>query len=356
MKATKKSNYSIVIRKRNGFEIADLSLRILRDQWKPILFFYLPLMIPFNILNFIFSWPLLNYQTSLFESFFKWNIENMFFLLLMLFLVFIVEFHFVGSLLITYLGHWFFEGKTFSYRNIYLEWFRAIPQLSFYTLLFSIFYYRYEYLTEIILLEKTKFFRNSNNNLTTSKRAKYFHKGLSSDIFQQNLFGGISLVPTFFISLLFCYYWGMSIFANADLWKTIYIFVVLPLHCWGYTLFLTINNFLNYINLRITQEGWDLDILFKNECFRLDHQNDLFLYRAKEQVPLNENAPVSPENQFDHYSSADDIAIRALVLDRNKQKQIVLTPKVEPTIESSLILRTENEIIENKEAQNEVNQ
>ena len=113
---------------------------------------------------------------------------------------------------------------------------------------------------------------NSNKAVTYSKRSKALHLATSSDLF------GRSLVTSMVASVLaFCVF---SIFLFAD--ETINFrfgdFSFKPylwaLSLWVVAGFVAVSRFLSYIDVRIRQEGWAVELRMRAEAQRMTRSWD----------------------------------------------------------------------------------
>ncbi|MDO5567322.1 MAG: hypothetical protein Q4G59_11745 [Planctomycetia bacterium] len=264
--------HSIVIRYRSTWELTDLAGRVLRDQWRPICFYFFILALLATVLNIAVFWSCFGFgpimpsaedsSDALLEGRSLWFYS---FICLASF----VELRFVGTLLVTWLGIWVFHpDKQVPVREVFAVWFNALPQLLFYLVLFYPFYLFYPFVSQIILLERTRFFRHGTL-LTTSRRAAYFHRGLGGDVRQLRANAEILVVFFLLVGSAFFFSWGETIFFSSPLWPIIFRCVVFPIYVWSLMLAVCVLSFFQYLNIRIMREGWDLDIAFKAEMIRL---------------------------------------------------------------------------------------
>ncbi len=266
--------HSIVIRCRSLWELADLAGQVLRDQWRPICFYFFLLAFLATILNIAVFWSSFGLDAMLPTADDSPDTlpipagRNLWFYLFICVASF-VELRFVGTLLVAWLGIWVFHpDQKVPVRDVFSVWFNALPQLLFYLVLFYPFYLMYPFVSQIVLLERTRFFRHGSL-LATSRRAAYFHRGLGGDVRQ--LRANVRVVVLFFLLVggSFFFSWGEAIFFSSPLWPVIFRCFVFPLYVWSLLLTVCVLSFFQYLNIRIMLEGWDLDVAFKSEMIRL---------------------------------------------------------------------------------------
>lgn len=262
--------HSIVIRCRTFWELTDLTGYVFREQWRAICFYFFVLALGAHVLNLTVFWSCFGLD-SLVPSSGDASLQPLSFYYLLFCFVTLVELRFVETLLIAWLGIWFFHpGRKITFREVFSIWFNAMPQLLYYLVLFYPFYLSYSFIPQIILLERTPFFRRGTL-LTTSRRAAYFHRAPGAEARQLGLCVMI-LFPFFLlVGYLFFFFWGRMIVFSSPLWPFIFHCVLFPLYLWGLLLIVCLFSFFLYLNIRIMREGWDLDIAFKAEMLR--HQD-----------------------------------------------------------------------------------
>jgi len=124
------------------------------------------------------------------------------------------------------------------------------------------------YINEIILLEKNPFRSSNPNVLTIGKRSSHLHGPYGGDLFVRWL--GTCLITMSLIVMV-----GVStfvlqsvLFSNTELnWILVYIWY--PAVLWIVVSLVSLVRFLDYLDLRIRHEGWEVELLMKAEALRL---------------------------------------------------------------------------------------
>ncbi len=124
------------------------------------------------------------------------------------------------------------------------------------------------FINEIVLLERNPLSSSSQTTMTVGKRSQTLHGHAAGDMFGRTLacwvFGAL-LVLAVFGQFLFV----QGIFLNDWHHGPLMIQLFLPLSRWLVAGFFTVVRFLNYLDLRIRQEGWAVDLLLRAEAAKL---------------------------------------------------------------------------------------
>jgi hypothetical protein len=123
------------------------------------------------------------------------------------------------------------------------------------------------YLNEIILLEKNPL-RSQPRMLSTAKRNEMLHRAASGQLF--GMFIGTALICVILTAMLFL----TGVFTRAVLFNistlgTGMLFYALPLTMWAVGAFVTVYRYLAYLDLRIRQEGWAVELRVRAEAAKL---------------------------------------------------------------------------------------
>ena len=263
--------HAIVIRKRSNAELIDLALKWARQEFAVLVGLFLPAALFFFVVNRLLLGSPLDWVTLEDES----EIPALMIYAWLMLILICVETPFVSSAMRCWLGM-----RTFRrYRRprageALLVWFHAIPQLVVFHLLLAPISIFYEFLPEVILLERTPFFRGKGRPSSTWRRARQLHKGT----FGESLSFGFM-----FCCGACCVVVGLCSVLYMLLETTIgpvgddrieaaafYLqFMLVPI-LWFVMWFAAILQFLRYINLRIIKEGWDVDLEFRAERRRMN--------------------------------------------------------------------------------------
>ncbi len=124
------------------------------------------------------------------------------------------------------------------------------------------------FMNEIVLLERNPLVSRNPRMMTVGKRSSMLHGPSSGDLFLYwciSALVGILLMlgiyGTFlFISGVFLHDWSFS---------PLMVQLFLPLAMWMTALYFTVVRFLSYLDIRIRQEGWEVELRLRAEAVRL---------------------------------------------------------------------------------------
>ncbi len=304
------SEHGFLIRQRSAAEIFDLACALLKTVGLRGLSYACLLWLPVFLLDLFLALELFGTLSAFPLS----EPKGLLYLLGGLLLIFL-QADFVFSPMVLFLGEWFFHPtEKISFGKIWHTWFSLLPQILFYLVLCRIVTVFNRQISNILLLEKTPFIKR-NKKLSTSQRADLFFRSggfLAFDALIQELIF-IGVIITVGYSVMF--FWTQLFFNGASAASAIFNLIVFPIYCWFVVFFLCLYKFLTYLHLRIVQEGWDLELVFKAEYLRNDQpdeiaglaQTDLFpigFFSTSEQNPPDQKkvitaVPVQPRVNFE---------------------------------------------------------
>ena len=124
------------------------------------------------------------------------------------------------------------------------------------------------FMNEIVLLEQNPLISRKANAITVSKRSGMLHGPSGGDLFFRwcsaamiGVFLFLSIYGTFlFLAGVFLQDWSQSPFL---------VQFCLPLAMWLTALYFTVVRFLSYLDVRIRQEGWEVELRLRAEAIRL---------------------------------------------------------------------------------------
>lgn len=163
-------------------------------------------------------------------------------------------------------------------RRIVLDWLRAGPQLILFLVLprfvvalclplAALLVALRPHLAEIILLERTPLRGKPGGEPTTWTRSTRLH-GAPGEIMARVVLGGIvALLLTTVFWLMFGFLHAQVLGAG-DYWYWMWL-VYLPAAMWMAVGYRIVVRFLSYLDLRIRQEGWELELQMRAEAARL---------------------------------------------------------------------------------------
>lgn len=282
----------ISVRERSGIEILDMALHVIRAYFRPWWQSMLLGALPFMLLNSLVLWGLWINPDDDFPWRYVW---------LMSLLIFI-EAPAASAVLTTYLGAAVFE-EGISVRKAAKEALDRWPQMlwcqgvvrgvipalvlvgisrqtedvnwfidAFVMVLLTLYVMALRafrpFINEIVLLERNPLRAKSPQAITAGKRSKYLHDPSAGDLVVRWM--GSSIVAT----LLAFAAVQMMIVTSGVLfgywrWGWFMLHVGFPLGLWIAVSFMSVVRFLNYLDLRIRHEGWEVELRLRAEAVRM---------------------------------------------------------------------------------------
>ena len=254
----------VAVRKRTLNETLDLTLRVLGREFKPLAYYYALVAAPVFLLDLAIFAPFLlmgdGRRPDDFEAqaaFFFWS-----------WVLISLEGRFAGSLATQYLGAWFFSrpGEKIERRSVVRSWRERWFQLFYYLVLTRLF--SHGYYAETILLERTPFFKTKDRDSTRRRVRRIAQDSPVSPI-------ASSILAESFLLCGAASGIGLIIYATKALIPEsepaffVIDFALWPLFVFACRIFGVVFNFFQYINCRITGEGWDLVLSFETELAKL---------------------------------------------------------------------------------------
>jgi hypothetical protein len=130
------------------------------------------------------------------------------------------------------------------------------------------------FINEILLLEKNPLRAKHTQAVTIFKRSNYLHAPNGGDLFATWL--GSVLLGCGMIGAIYFSLWSLCAIMfgwGGDSILNIYsLHVLYPISLWITVMFMSVFRFLSYIDLRIRQEGWEVELLLKAEAHRLEQK------------------------------------------------------------------------------------
>ncbi|MHB1033255.1 MAG: hypothetical protein ACYC35_05090 [Pirellulales bacterium] len=264
----------IVIRQRDYVDLLDLALRVVRAHFLPLVLTCSLGAVPMALLN---AWLIGGMTDVKFDE----DPEAVFAYVGWLTWLVVAEMPLAAAPTTLYLGQALFQRP--GRRRILRDFLVSLPQLVFYQVLvrgvltllvvtWFVLYVSYPYLNEVILLERNPLRRTAAGAMTTSRRSRALHAGGGGDLFVRWLAAlaiGLVLVVAWWASIFFLQ--GMLTnrwdFAEQSVWV-----VHLQAAIWVVASFFTVVRFLSYLDLRIRNEGWEVELAVRAEAARLARQ------------------------------------------------------------------------------------
>ncbi len=288
----------IAIRERGALETLDLALHVLREFIVPLTITMVIGALPLAMLNeIVIGWmvyydPELPLTAEVFGNGFRyiWTMA----------LLVTVEAPLASVFTTTYLGHAVFTDRP-RFRTVWRDVIRVLPRiamvqllmrgvlpalllavvidrhvsvsgsdvlLAFFVLFVCLFRSVRPFINEIILLERAPMHAKDPNVLTVQRRSSLLHVPSSTDLKYRYLIAAVSA------GLLATALFGAMLTLQGvlfDHWTpgTLSIRLAWPLALWITAGFFTVVRFLNYLNVRIRQEGWEVELRMRAEVVRL---------------------------------------------------------------------------------------
>ena len=149
--------------------------------------------------------------------------------------------------------HYFLEGFVYCVLGVYVAFMRALRP----------------FINEIVVLERNPLRASAPHAMTVNRRSGFLHTPSGGDLFAQWL--GSILVAVVLTNILF---WSLFIVnwvmvGNNYPLSPFCLHVLYPIAIWTTVAYLGVARFLSYLDLRIRQEGWEVELLIKAEASRL---------------------------------------------------------------------------------------
>jgi hypothetical protein len=280
----------IAIRERDLPDLLDLALHLVRTHWLALLIASIIGAAPFSVLNY---WLLADLPLVEVEDY-NWYVLRM--VLLVLFEMPLAAVP--ATLLLGQVMFW----ERFDARRIVRLAIDSLPQLLFYQFLLrgllmpqALFWERFgrelagvmtvyflvwvfpfvswPFLNEMILLERNPL-RTKGANRSTWNRSRLFHKGHYGDSFGRLV--GCAVLAAAMTCALWLASWHVRGFFTQEYEIGATMFTVhLPFALWTVAAFFSVVRFLSYLDRRIRNEGWEVELVLRAEAERLSRQYHL---------------------------------------------------------------------------------
>lgn len=272
----------IAIRERGFLDILDLALRTCREQLWPLALVSLLGVAPFFavnlwLLNDAELWEILDPDAAGPELVSGW-----FGFIYVLLAMMLIELPFATAPITLFLGQITFSDRIDA-KALLKDFLFSLPQLALYQLIPRMFlipwfvtwffpFVVWPYLNEIILLERNPWRKKrGSGDVGTLTRIPLLHTSNSADLMARAM--TTALVAPLLTFSLWMSVWGVRCLLVED-WTfdpataTIYLQATL----WVVVAFFAVVRFLSYLDLRIRNEGWELELRMRAEGARLTRQ------------------------------------------------------------------------------------
>jgi len=287
---------TIAIRERSVLEIADISLHVIRDHFRPLLFTFGLLAAPMLAINYLLIGWMMEPQ---------YGGEMLFRYVWHMILLVAAESQLATVFVTYYLGNALFD-QPISLRKMSAEILRVTPRIiwchgivrgviavwSLYIILDltceglfngyleilvipGIVFYSLivrsvrPFITELVTLEKNPFSSKDKNVITLHARSRSLHGLIASELIGRSMFAGI--VGTLLACALFggvLAVWDFIARINYQIW--VLNALLFPACLWLSAGVLFVNRFLSYLDIRTRQEGWAVELQLRAEAVKLE--------------------------------------------------------------------------------------
>lgn len=263
---------SIAIRERSFGEILDLALWVIRDHFKAFFILIVLGAAPWMALNLLLVRPPEVFDPDDVLSF-QWPVHA---------LLMVWEAPLATAPLTLYLGQVLFWERPRG-RSLVAGLLGRLPQLIVYQVvlrgiflvtgvLWIFWTVGWVFMSEIILLERTPFrAENPRGGVSTESRRRILHTHRSGDLFGRALLGTLSALVLIaaVASGLLALVW---ILGFEETWTETLVFLSAVVAGWLAVGYLSVVRFLSYLDQRIRNEGWELELLMWAEKARLERE------------------------------------------------------------------------------------
>jgi hypothetical protein len=284
----------IAIRERRFMESCDLALHVVRIHFRPLLILLIIGALPWVIID----WLLINWMMT---EMYSYDFGSVYYFILALLVI--SQAHLGTAFVTYYLGQAMFVGRisigeaikgTFK-TSLYFLWSHGVLRLAFPVLglaflikdadddmlpiIIGLFFPALvicgsvirgvrPFASEMLLLERTPIFSKDPLKVSFKRRSNALHGANSADLFGRFMTISIFLIPlTFtFFSLFVKIDTTLNLQANSDISLFAYYWIAA---LWLAAGFASVVRFLSYIDMRIRQEGWAVELKMRAEGQRL---------------------------------------------------------------------------------------
>ena len=290
----------IEIRKRNLLEIVDLSLIVIRDYFLPLSVLGLIGCIPFFIANgLLLGWLAADY----------YDYESLTLYCYVSALLIFSQSQIATTFITNYLGEAIFSEEPSIYKAIqnsaklnflHFLWINGILRMVIPAFLIallinadadddsivnavawlSIVVFVYviargvrPFSNEIMCLERPPVFKKQNGRINYSLRSSSLHRAANAEIMGRFVLSSVLMVPFFIVLLGSLLIIDSMLNLHADM-DTLPIVIYFPIALWILACFFSVVRFLSYIDIRIRQEGWEVELRMRAEAIRIKGLQD----------------------------------------------------------------------------------
>jgi len=312
-------NTRITIRERGLLDTLDLSLHVLREFVQPVFWFTLAAVVPLGFLNYLLlGWMVYPQSGGDSQGFDyteyrlyewggtdgQWRIYYMLpwrYMFDMALLIFI-EAQLASIFVTAYLGEAVFMQKP-TFRQVLKTVLKHSPGLVLCQLLIrgilpawilvmlmdrqygnnlvgievclwllaiysALFRALRPYINEIILLEKNPIRARRPSDISINKRSGHLHGSSSGDLFGRWI-GNSMLAASLLILIVAALYLGVGVLIGQYEITWWFVAIIYPAAFWVVVAYYSVVRYLDYLDLRIRYEGWEVELLMRAEAAKM---------------------------------------------------------------------------------------
>ena len=302
-------NTRITIRERGLLETFDLALHVLREFAQPCFLLTLAAVVPLWLLNYFLLGWMVDPQRFDYTEYQLYDWDQWYYRIYSMYpwryffdvaLLTFIEAPLASVFVTAYLGEAVFMQKP-TFRQVLRNVFKHAPALILCQLLlrgiapalilvammdrygdntgievllwliaiYSAFFRSFRpYINEIILLEKNPLRSRNPSAITINKRSSHLHGSSAGDLFMRWVIGGVlGLLLIWLITAAL--YLGVGILISHYEMNWYYAVFLIPAAFWTVAMYFSVVRYLDYLDLRIRYEGWEVELLMRAEAARL---------------------------------------------------------------------------------------
>lgn len=289
----------IVVRERNFLDILDVSLHVMRTFSGPLALTFLVVAGPLFLLNEL----LIGWMSE--PAFEDDRLESTFRFWWAMSLLVFIEAQLASSLSTLFLGQAMFFREV-SMRSVLADAIKLFPRVFvcqillrgvLVALLLVLFIERHHeftaliefiglpllalgtmllrslrpFLSELVLLERNPLRSRNQTAMTVARRSASLHGVAAGDLFARWM-GSVIVAMLLIVSLSAAFYVLSGVLFNGWGLSAIWVRGLVPLSMWVTAAYMAVVRYLSYLDLRIRNEGWEVELLMRAEAARLANQ------------------------------------------------------------------------------------
>ncbi len=131
-----------------------------------------------------------------------------------------------------------------------------LPLLATYSILLRM---TRPFINEIVLLERTPILPHAGRTVTIGRRVRSLHRPNTGDLIGRWITAAAAAIALTF-SLTLTLWFVVGVITHKWTWGPIFVQLILPIAFWLAAIYTTVVKFMNYLDLRIRREGWEVEL------------------------------------------------------------------------------------------------